>query len=310
MKVVSGTKEHVHFREADETYRYTDIDLEAMVGCISIVTDYDKEKYNSDSDVELAIKDNCTKLMQKCLDSLPENRSVMKSDKQQIAEKFDQELSLMGITASTQVRQFALTGDSREIYDRAMKMEDLCGALNTSDVGDPLDGPMRAAGKYKVNYPKGMMGFTSDFIYYSPGDNVVVSFDNVMTDTAYEFFCTAENYEVKRDDCGRAKIMFVMPEHDVQVSVSVEQQRFGPISYEKKDNGFMGFAGFAKMMEDQRSAPVETGAPKDWCCPNCNAVNKGRFCSECGTPKPSGWTCECGSTNAGKFCANCGKPKP
>ncbi len=234
----------------------------------------------------------------------------MKSDKQQIAEKFDQELSLMGITASTQVRQFALTGDSREIYDRAMKMEDLCGALITSDVGDPLDGPMKAAGKYKVNYPKGMLGFTSDFIYYSPGDNVVVSFDNVMTDTAYEFFCTAENYEVKRDDCGRAKIMFVMPEHDVQVSVSVEQQGFGPISYEKKDNGFMGFAGFAKMMEDKRSAPVETQAPADWCCPNCNSVNKGRFCSECGTPKPSGWTCECGTTNAGRFCANCGKPKP
>lgn len=65
-----------------------------MVGCISIVTDYDKEKYNSDSDVEFAIKDNCTALLQKCLDSLPENRSVMKSDKQQIAEKFEQELSL------------------------------------------------------------------------------------------------------------------------------------------------------------------------------------------------------------------------
>lgn len=216
MKVVSGTKEHVHFHEADETYRYTDIVLEAMVGCISIVSDYDKEKYNSDSDVEFAIKDICTALLQKCLDSLPENRSVMKSDKQQIAEKFDQELSQMGITASTQIRQFALTGDSREIYDHAMKMEDLCGALITSDVGDPLDGPMKAAGKYKVNYPKGMLGFTSDFIYYSPGDNVVVSFDNVMTDTAYEFFCTAEGYEVKRDDCGRAKIMFVMPEHEVR----------------------------------------------------------------------------------------------
>ena len=75
-----------------------------MVGCISLVTDYDKEKYNSDDDVNLAIKENCTALIQKCLDSLPENRSVMKSDKQQIAEKFDQELSLMGITASTQVR--------------------------------------------------------------------------------------------------------------------------------------------------------------------------------------------------------------
>ena len=27
-------------------------------------------------------------------------------------------------------------------------------------------------------------------------------------------------------------------------------------------------------------------------------------------PSADGWICSCGTTNQGKFCANCGKPKP
>ena len=27
-------------------------------------------------------------------------------------------------------------------------------------------------------------------------------------------------------------------------------------------------------------------------------------------PVAGGWTCECGATNSGKFCSECGKPKP
>lgn len=33
----------------------------------------------------------------------------------------------------------------------------------------------------------------------------------------------------------------------------------------------------------------------------------------CGNPKPEPegqWTCECGALNTGKFCPECGKPKP
>lgn len=60
---------------------------------------------------------------------------------------------------------------------------------------------------------------------------------------------------------------------------------------------------------------AECGSPKpapagSWTC-SCGAVNTGKFCSECGSPKPStDWTCECGTVNSGKFCANCGKPRP
>ncbi len=48
-----------------------------------------------------------------------------------------------------------------------------------------------------------------------------------------------------------------------------------------------------------------------WNC-SCGAVgNKGKFCVECGAPKPAaGWMCSCGAVNKGKFCSECGKKKP
>ncbi|MBO5525018.1 MAG: SPFH domain-containing protein [Roseburia sp.] len=58
----------------------------------------------------------------------------------------------------------------------------------------------------------------------------------------------------------------------------------------------------------------ECGKPKpviatEWTC-ECGQVNTGKFCSECGKPAPAAeWTCECGQTNKGKFCSNCGKAR-
>ena len=44
----------------------------------------------------------------------------------------------------------------------------------------------------------------------------------------------------------------------------------------------------------------------------CGAKNTGKFCAECGKPKPvsNGWACACGAFNQGRFCSECGKPKP
>ena len=49
-----------------------------------------------------------------------------------------------------------------------------------------------------------------------------------------------------------------------------------------------------------------------WTC-SCGAQNTGKFCSNCGSPRPAptgSWTCSCGTENTGKFCSNCGSPKP
>lgn len=48
-----------------------------------------------------------------------------------------------------------------------------------------------------------------------------------------------------------------------------------------------------------------------WTC-KCGSINKGKFCNECGAPKPENtpWVCSCGESSTGKFCTNCGKPRP
>ena len=59
----------------------------------------------------------------------------------------------------------------------------------------------------------------------------------------------------------------------------------------------------------------ECGTPKPapagaWKCA-CGAENTGKFCSECGAKRPDDgkWICSCGTENTGKFCAECGKPR-
>ncbi len=55
------------------------------------------------------------------------------------------------------------------------------------------------------------------------------------------------------------------------------------------------------------AAPQETHS--GWIC-SCGAKNRGKFCAECGKPRPDSWTCACGAKNKGKFCSECGQPKP
>ena len=77
----------------------------------------------------------------------------------------------------------------------------------------------------------------------------------------------------------------------------------------------MGAAQQAQKAAAQQAAPqpkpAADTAQGSWTC-SCGAVNKGKFCVECGQPKPvqQGWTCSCGTVNKGKFCMECGKPKP
>ena len=72
----------------------------------------------------------------------------------------------------------------------------------------------------------------------------------------------------------------------------------------------------AGQQQRQAAAPAPTPAPAaqtgGWNCA-CGVSNTGRFCQECGTPKPEpsgGWSCACGVANTGRFCQECGTPKP
>ncbi len=67
-------------------------------------------------------------------------------------------------------------------------------------------------------------------------------------------------------------------------------------------------AGGAAMQAPSRSQEPIPG----WTCSCGKADNRGKFCEECGQPKPAeaGWTCSCGAVNQGKFCTECGAKKP
>lgn len=63
------------------------------------------------------------------------------------------------------------------------------------------------------------------------------------------------------------------------------------------------------------AAPTQAAPENGWTCA-CGTKNTGKFCANCGQPKPEpkpaadSWKCSCGTENTGKFCANCGSPKP
>ena len=65
--------------------------------------------------------------------------------------------------------------------------------------------------------------------------------------------------------------------------------------------------GAAKTEEPKQSAAP---AANTWKCPACGTENTGKFCMDCGKPKPETWDCACGHKgNRGKFCEECGAPK-
>ena len=64
-----------------------------------------------------------------------------------------------------------------------------------------------------------------------------------------------------------------------------------------------------QMQQQAAPAPAAGG----WTCACGHGGNTGKFCAECGQPKPAPagqWKCACGAVNTGKFCANCGSPRP
>ena len=68
-----------------------------------------------------------------------------------------------------------------------------------------------------------------------------------------------------------------------------------------------------QMQMQQQAAQQAAPAPAAgaWKCA-CGAENTGKFCMECGKPKPEeSWKCpQCGTENRGKFCSECGAKKP
>lgn len=92
-----------------------------------------------------------------------------------------------------------------------------------------------------------------------------------------------------------AQNLFAMGQQQMQQNVNQQSQ---PVQQQVQQN-----------VQNNESASKSAGS---WVC-ECGAANNGKFCVECGKPKPQpvqGWTCSCGTVNKGKFCMECGAKKP
>lgn len=75
-------------------------------------------------------------------------------------------------------------------------------------------------------------------------------------------------------------------------------------------NCFPGFT--VRQNVDLRSLTGAFGSSQSWSCA-CGSSNTGKFCVNCGAPRPAvsqEWVCSCGCKCSGKFCDQCGAPRP
>ncbi len=126
------------------------------------------------------------------------------------------------------------------------------------------------AEKYKLDL--GGYGFDSEKTAYAEGEAVTVRYDMIATDTDYRFYTDSDDVELKQDYDGRGYVFtFTMPAHDVKLYVSSRNS----MMYDPD------------AITNSESAPNEAEpAPGEWKCPECGAVNSGKFCAECGSRKP------------------------
>lgn len=79
-------------------------------------------------------------------------------------------------------------------------------------------------------------------------------------------------------------------------------------------NYFAGQQNGAQPQPGGVPAAAAAAAAGGWACSCGKQGNTGKFCAECGKPRPAesaGWNCSCGKQgNTGRFCSECGKPQP
>ena len=89
---------------------------------------------------------------------------------------------------------------------------------------------------------------------------------------------------------------------------------FGMGMAQQAAGGGTDAASLFAMAEQQKAAKEAKMQPAGWKCPKCGKEgNTGKFCGECGSPKPAeGWKCpKCGHEgNPGKFCSSAEAPSP
>lgn len=126
--------------------------------------------------------------------------------------------------------------------------------------------------------------FVCERTEYEPGEPVKVLFPWIATDTSYSFFIDAD--DVKENYVNdQMEFRFTMPSRDVEMSYdSRNTMMFDP----NANPEFLGMGSPAGKERDG-DAGSSDGAPLsegEWDCECCGSRNMGKFCCECGSPRP------------------------
>ena len=122
-----------------------------------------------------------------------------------------------------------------------------------------------------------------------------------------------ENKDACRDTLAKVDSMFqvCVPEDDPCTLPGKTVQTENTAVVSEAGNGMEPSAEPA-----DTASGAEGDEPQAWTCENGHEGNTGKFCIECGAPKPvpadsdGTWTCENGHEgNTGKFCPECGAPR-
>ena len=122
ISVKFGTPEPIKFREYDKNHPEIDLDLEVTAAGISVVTAYDGDLYSGDEEAAIKTGEIALLSLTDCVRAWPEGVSFWNNTTQNVLEKnINERLFEHGITARTDLFSLALTSESRELYDAAVK---------------------------------------------------------------------------------------------------------------------------------------------------------------------------------------------
>ncbi len=122
ISVKFGTPEPIKFREYDKNHPEIDLNLEVRAAGTAVVSAYDGNLYGSDEEAVIKTGEIALLSLTDCVRNWPDGESFWKNTTRAVLEKhIDERLSENGITARTDLFSLALTSDSRELYDAAIK---------------------------------------------------------------------------------------------------------------------------------------------------------------------------------------------
>lgn len=203
---------------------------------------------------------------------------------------------------------------SRDEIDRTMKQEFVSALQPALGELSELELRPNQLPKYMPDLEKAMNKALSEKWNKLRGISIVsIAMPNIsLPDDDAELIKTAQKTAMYRDPTMAAATL---------TGAQADAMKAAAANANGAATGFMGF-GMAQnaggvnaqalynMGSRNEPVPVKAEQTADtWKC-SCGAVNRGKFCTECGEKRVTGWKCSRGTVNTGKFCSECGKKKP